>query len=260
MGSIYGVYAAAALFAASPALPAGPGDMIDQSQTETYESQVLDTLLQEATFDAEKFKLPNEAKVLVVVEGTTGTECNVYAYEKVGDSWKNRLSGKGYLGQNGMSNHRVMGDKTTPIGVFQMNTPFGQKPALEGFPKNYIQVDTSYVWSDQTNSLCQDLSQEGERVGSAGYAGYYDYVIDAGFNKNAVEKKGSALFLHCEGEFKAWTSGCVAIEKEKMIEIMRLYGTYGDGSCYIAQAPAGTFDFIYDSYGANNGLSPDGDF
>ena len=59
---------------------------------------------------------------------------------------------------------------------------------------------------------------------------------------------------------KAWTSGCVAIEKEKMIEIMRLYGTYGDGSCYIAQAPAGTFDFIYDSYGANNGLSPDGDF
>lgn len=34
----------------------------------------------------------------------------------------------------------------------------------------------------------------------------------------------------------------------------------GNGACYIAQAPKGTFSLLYESYGANDGLSPDGDF
>ena len=62
--------------------------------------------------------------------------------------------------------------------------------------------------------MSRDLSKEGERVGSSGYAGYYDYAIDAGFNPNGIKNQGSALFLHCSGEFKEYTSGCVAIEKE----------------------------------------------
>ena len=45
---------------------------------------------------------------------------------------------------NGMSNHRHSGDKTTPIGVFKMNTPFGQAKALEGF-------------SDSDSGLLQEL-------------------------------------------------------------------------------------------------------
>ena len=52
----------------------------------------------------------------------------------------------------------------------------------------------------------------------------------------------------------------MSIPKEEMARVMRLYGTYGDGACYTAQAPAGTFELIYDTYGANNGLSPEGDF
>ncbi len=212
------------------------------------------------SYDVSCFVLPENARVLVAVEGTAGSECVVRAYEWEEDGWKERVLSGGTLGKNGMSNRRVEGDETTPIGVFCMNTPFGQKPAMSGFPGNYIQVDDSYVWEDDTNSLSQDLSKEGERVGSARYGGYYDYVIDAGFNPSAVEKKGAALFLHCKGEFDLYTSGCVAIDREAMIEILRLYGTYGDGSCYIAQAPAGTFDQIYDTFGENGGLSPEGDF
>lgn len=212
------------------------------------------------SYDVSRFALPENARVLVVVEGTAGSECVVRAFEREEDGWKERVLSEGSLGKNGMSNQRVQGDETTPIGVFCMNTPFGQRQALSGFPKNYIQVDDSYVWEDDTNSLSQDLSKEGERVGSARYGGYYDYVIDAGFNPSAVEKKGSALFLHCKGEFDEYTSGCVAIDMEAMIEILRLYGAYEEGSCYIAQAPAGTFDQVYDTFGENEGLSPDGDF
>lgn len=234
-----------------------------------------------ASFAVDSFVLPEDARVLVVVEGTGGSDCTVYAYErkKTGEtasqtgagkaagpgaepaaSWELYLKTAGYLGQNGMNSHRVMGDKTTPIGLFQMNTPFGQAAPLSGFPENYTRVSEDYVWADATNSLVRNPSLAGERVGTADYAEYYDYAIDMGFNKNAVANQGAALFLHCHGHGRTETSGCVSIPKESMAEIMRLYGKYGDGMCYIALAPRGTFSYVYDSYGANNGLSPDGNF
>jgi len=210
--------------------------------------------------EPDRFTLPPEARVLVAVEGTGGSGCIVYVWEKLEDVWTLKLQTIGYLGKNGMSNHRVMGDKTTPIGVFLLNTPFGQCKPLEGFPANYIQVGKSYVWEDDTNRLVDGSTREGERVGTRAYAGYYDYALDAGFNRGAIPNQGSALFLHCSVSSKTYSSGCVAIPKEQMIEIMKLYGAYGDGACYIAQAPRGTFDQIYDTYGSNCGLSPYGSF
>lgn len=213
-------------------------------------------------FDVRKFELPEGAGVLVVVEGTGGADCMVYAYEDSGNGWERRLQTYGYLGENGMSNHRTAGDKTTPIGLFQMNTPFGQKDALDGFPSNYLKTKISHVWRSSTNKLVDDVGAygDGEQIGTSWYSGYYDYAIDAGFNINGIPNQGSALFLHCIGQNKTYTSGCVAIPTEQMIAVMRLYGAHGDGACYIAQAPKGTFALIYQSYGVNNGLSPDGDF
>ncbi len=214
----------------------------------------------EQSFDVDRFVLPEDAAVLVVVEGTFGTECKVHAYEKTEEGWIRRFVTDGWLGYGGLSNNRIMGDKTTPIGLFQMNTPFGQEKPAEGFPKNYLQVDEAYVWDEETNTLCRDLTKSGERVGTAAYLPQYVYVLDMGYNKNAVKDKGSALFIHCKEEKEDGTMGCVAIEKARMIDIMRLYGTYGDGKCYIALAPFGTFDLVYQSYGSNNGLSPEGYF
>lgn len=213
------------------------------------------------SFSVERFVLPEDAGMLVVVEGTKGSECNVYAYERSEASqnrWILKLETPGYLGRNGMSNNRTEGDKTTPIGLFQMNTPFGQADPKNGFPESYIKVNADYVWTENTNRLVKNPKENGEHVGTAGYSEYYDYVIDMGYNKNAVDKKGSALFLHCHGHNRAETSGCVSIEKSKMEEIMKLYGACKEGGSYIALAPSGTFEGVYDSYGANFGLSPEG--
>lgn len=223
----------------------------DQEQTVSAET---------GSFQTERFQLPETAAVLTVVEGTGGSSCRVYVYEK-GESgqWEERFVTDGYLGRNGMSSNRSTGDKTTPIGLFELNTPFGQKPALEGFPDNYIQVDESYLWSDAENRLVTGVTGYGEWVGTAGYADYYDYCLDMGYNRNAVPGKGSALFLHCHGGGRTETSGCVSIEEERMIELMRLYGTYGDGRCFIALAPEGGFEPVYGAFGTNNGLSPAGE-
>lgn len=209
------------------------------------------------SFQTERFQLPETAAVLTVVEGTGGSSCRVYVFEKdENGQWEQQFVTDGYLGRNGMSSSRSTGDKTTPIGLFELNTPFGQKPALEGFPDNYIQVDESYLWSDAENRLVTGVTGYGEWVGTAGYADYYDYCLDMGYNRNAVPGKGSALFLHCHGGGRTETSGCVSIEEERMIELMRLYGTYGDGRCFIALAPEGGFEPVYGALGTNNGLSP----
>lgn len=265
MGIHAGIFMAAALLSA-PVIAAGSGQTkgvsFDAPQAAGTQATKEQEAAQACTADVTRFVLPDEARVLVIVEGTGGSKCNVYAFERTGAAanWQQRLATTGHLGMNGMSNHRHSGDKTTPIGVFQMNTPFGQANALSGFPSDYIQVDNTYVWTDDTNKLSRDLTKSGERVGSSGYAGYYDYVIDAGFNPKGIENQGSALFLHCSGDFKDYTSGCVAIEKDAMIRIMKLYGTYGSGTVFIAQAPKGTFEQIYKTYGTNQGLSPERDF
>ena len=281
MGIHSGIYMAAAILSA-PVLTAGggqntaaatnvsfdapqqsgSGEAENQMEGKTDTTEVTAASAQAGTADASRFVLPEEARVLVIVEGTGGSNCNVYAFERssAAGAWEKRLETTGHLGMNGMSNHRHSGDKTTPIGVFKMNTPFGQAKALEGFPSDYIQVDDTYVWEDDTNKMSRDLSKEGERVGSSGYAGYYDYAIDAGFNPNGIKNQGSALFLHCSGEFKEYTSGCVAIEKDQMAQIMKLYGKYGSGASFIAQAPKGTFEQIYNTYGTNQGLSPERNF
>ncbi len=216
--------------------------------------QTADTAV--TAVDPAAFLLPDTARVLVTVEGLEGTACEVKAYEKTEEGWQERFCTAGLLGRNGMSYDRTEGDKTTPVGVWQLNTPFGQKPALEGFPENYIHVDESYVWTDRTNRLVRDTSQDGERVGSSGYSPYYNYVLDCGYNANAVERKGSALFIHCTAEGSDGSSGCVQVPEECMISLMRLYGRYGAGACFIAQAPQGRLPDMYDAYGANNGLSP----
>ena len=210
---------------------------------------------------AEKFVLPAEAAVLVTVEGRGGLDCDICVYEKAdsaeGNVWQLRMKADGSCGTGGFSDHRTEGDGTTPVGVFLLNTPFGQKPAMEGFPSDYVQVDESYVWTDTGNRLEKDVSLSGERVGSRDYQGFYDYVLDMGYNRNAVKKKGSALFIHCDGGVKG-SAGCIHAPEELMTALMKLYGKYGYGRCFIALAPEGRMERIYDSFGVNNGLCPDG--
>ena len=99
----------------------------------------------------------------MVVEGTEGSACNVYAFERGEAGWELRVQTAGWLGLNGMSNHRTEGDKTTPIGVFQMNTPFGQDDPLDGFPSNYIKVDETYIWDQYATAWCRTHPLPGSR-------------------------------------------------------------------------------------------------
>lgn len=214
-----------------------------------------------AETNPERFNLPSSARLLVAVSGESRTSSNdtVYVYYKEDGTWKLQFQTRGVHGTNGMSNNRTAGDRTTPIGAWRLNTPFGQQPAKAGFPSDYKQVNSTSVWSDTTNKLILNGNgQSGEKVGTSSYEILYDYCLDSGYNMAGMKGKGSALFLHCTTEGKTSTAGCVAIDTERMIDVMKLYAKAGTGNSYIAQAPAGKFSLIYNAFGLN--LSPEGDF
>lgn len=210
-------------------------------------------------YDLNSFSIANNANLMVVVEGTGGSNCAVKAFEKSGSTWVERVNTIGVLGENGMNSNRIEGDKTTPVGVFKMNTPFGQADSLDGFPSNYIKVDEHDYWSgeDSTyNKYVRDTTRvvAGEAIGSSAYAEIYDYAIDSGYNISGTVKKGSALFIHCTKANKVSTAGCVAIPKDDMITIMKLFAQYENNS-YIVQGVKGTINSLYDAYNTD-GLSP----
>lgn len=204
---------------------------------------------EKAAFDVNRADIPKDAAVLITVEGKeNGLDAVVRAYVRTPGTEETKPGAfqlilsteEGKLGRKGLGKEKE-GDEKTPVGVFQMNTPFGVSKKLDGFPENYLQVDERYYWNgDSDSSMYNRLvrtdtytafdKKQSEHL--IKYAGDYNYAIDTGYNPEGVPGKGSALFLHCS--MGRNTGGCIAVPEEAMIQIMRLYQ---EGKTWIAIAP-----------------------
>lgn len=198
-------------------------------------------IIEASGLEIDKINIPADSQVLITLAGSrtsdTG-ELNVYTKGDDG-AWKTVYAGiRAKYGMNGLYKEKE-GDSKTPVGVFKMNTPFGIADSAEGFPDNYIKVDPDMYWngdsaSDRYNKLVNvkeytafDRSASEHLIN---YSGYYDYCIDTGYNYEGTPYLGSAIFLHCVVNDEH-THGCIAIPKEYMTEIMKLYS---EGNTYIA--------------------------
>ena len=198
-------------------------------------------IIEASGLEIDKINIPADSQALITLAGSstldTG-ELNVYTKGDDG-AWKTVYAGiRAKYGMNGLYKEKE-GDSKTPVGVFKMNTPFGIADSVEGFPDNYIKVDPDMYWngdsaSDRYNKLVNvkeytafDRSASEHLIN---YSGYYDYCIDTGYNYEGTPYRGSAIFLHCVINDEH-THGCIAIPKEYMTEIMKLYS---EGNTYIA--------------------------
>ena len=198
-------------------------------------------IIEASGLEIDKINIPADSQVLITLAGSstldTG-ELNVYTKGDDG-AWKTVYEGiRAKYGMNGLYKEKE-GDSKTPVGVFKMNTPFGIADSVEGFPDNYIKVDSDMYWngdsaSDRYNKLVNAKEYTAfDRSASEhliNYSGYYDYCIDTGYNYEGTPYRGSAIFLHCVVNDEH-THGCIAIPKEYMTEIMKLYS---EGNTYIA--------------------------
>ncbi len=231
------------------------------------------------SFDVTRFVLPEDAKSLVVTEGfAVNGGKSVYRSGYVADEalwnkarvtvfsknasgvWEARIQSAAVYGWGGMSNHRHSGDGTTPIGLWKADTAFGWAAAEAGFPAEYVQISPTarnQYWSDTTNRLTVDgdiSAQNGEKLWEDWAREIYDYSLNSGFNKDRAQPgTGSALFLHCSKAGKPSTAGCVAMDREAMKAILRLYAK---GGLYVAQAPEGQFETVYTAYSESGAAAP----
>lgn len=134
---------------------------------------------------------------------------------------------RAFIGRNGMTSNKEEGDGKTPEGQFELGIAFGthsKKEIVENI--DYIEINENLYWVDDVKSKYYNQLVDITRVKKdwrtaehlIEYPKQYEYAIEIKANPQNMPGKGSAIFLHCSTNGP--TSGCVAMEKEKMKEIL----------------------------------------
>lgn len=164
----------------------------------------------------EKTKTAKKTNQIIVV-----IKNKIYLYNKVEGFWKKEMESDCIYGKNGFSKNRIEGDRTTPIGSFEILYAFGteEKPNTQLeyrkiLKTSYFSYDTSK--EEEYNKWIESkIKIEGEHL--IDYPKQYHYAMVIGFNNNPiVVGKGSSIFLHVKGR-KKYTEGCIAVDEDVMI-------------------------------------------
>jgi L,D-peptidoglycan transpeptidase YkuD (ErfK/YbiS/YcfS/YnhG family) len=176
-------------------------------------------------------RLPDEdgAQQLIVVEvaDPTDTFAQLQAFDRVDGRWVPAFAPTtARVGRSGISADRHEGDGTTPEGVFTLTEAFGNEPD-PGSKLPYRSVHDQDYWVTDSSSPYYNTWQSGPPAGRWTEAEAlwtltqaYRHAVVIDYNRDPiVPGRGSAMFLHVRNENP--TSGCVAIDLDRLVEIMR---------------------------------------
>ena len=169
----------------------------------------------------------NATQLFVVAQVGEKTTAWISMHEKINGTWQQIMTTPGFIGKNGLGKTKE-GDAKTPVGIFHFNKAFGIA-TNPGCRLPYIQVDENIYWSGDPNYKYNEMvnikdfpalnTEYSEHI--IDYNPYYIYALNISYNENGTADKGSAIFLHCFGDKKTWTGGCVAIPESKMLFVMQ---------------------------------------
>lgn len=156
-----------------------------------------------------------------------GTHGLLSAFEFDSGGWR-RVAGPlmAALGRNGVADDKSEGDGRTPLGSFRISEAFGLADD-PGSALPFTKLRGDEVWvNDPGSPLYNTLQHDSvspdwrsaERLSANPDAYEWAAVID--YNRSpAVPGLGSAIFLHVELGHP--TSGCVAVGRGELLEILR---------------------------------------
>ena len=178
---------------------------------------------------ADRLGAEGGAGQLIVVQpaAATDTWAQLQAFDRVDDRWVPAFGPtSARIGRSGVSADRWEGDGSTPAGRFTLTEAFGNGPDPgSGLP--YRPVHDQDYWVGDSASPYYNTWQSGPPNGRFGYAeklwtmpASYRHAVVIDYNRTpVVPGRGSAIFLHVWNENA--TSGCVAIDLDRLVEIMR---------------------------------------
>lgn len=172
----------------------------------------------------EKYKANDAVKELIFVKCKGGSDAQLYLYKKdANGNWQQVFNCTAYIGSNGINKEKE-GDHKTPIGDFPITHAFGIQPD-PGSKMSYLKVNKNHYWcgDDHYYNQLVDVSKQKHRCRGEhliDYTKQYAYAMNIGYNIEGTQGKGSAIFLHCFGNYH-YTLGCVAVAQENMIRILQ---------------------------------------
>ena len=175
-----------------------------------------------------KLDAAKDAKQLFVVAGYERSTAWISMHEKDdAGNWKMITSTPGFIGKEGLGKTKE-GDGMTPVGTFKFNKAFGIADD-PGCAIEYTKVNDDTYWSGDNDILYNQMVSikdypdlkvdDSEHI--VDYQYEYRYCLNISYNEEGTAGKGSAIFLHCLGDRKPRTGGCVAIPEEQMYFVMQ---------------------------------------
>ena len=183
----------------------------------TSQTALFTTPMERLSFEAEdspewvtKLDAAKDAKQLFVVAGYERSTAWISMHEKdENGKWKMIMTTPGFIGKEGLGKTKE-GDAKTPVGTFHFTKAFGIADDPGCYQYNQMVSINDYP----------DLNKDdSEHI--LDYQYEYQYCLNISYNEEGTAGKGSAIFLHCFGNRKPHTGGCVAIPEEQMYYVMQ---------------------------------------
>ena len=132
------------------------------------------------------------------------------------------------IGKNGVTNNKAEGDWKTPIGCFKIRKVLFRKDKIEKPQTDLLveEIQENDAWCDDVND--KNYNQQIKLPYNSSHEKLwrddevYDIVVVLGFNDNPiVPGKGSAVFIHIARQNYPPTAGCIAFNREDLLEILK---------------------------------------
>ena len=139
--------------------------------------------------------------------------------------FKNKIY-KCALGRNGVKKNKLEGDGSTPEGTYALGPLYYRSDRIK-ILKTYfkaIPIEKDMFWSDCPqsefyNKLIRFKDTSYENLYKINHT--YDIVLVLNYNaKPVIKGKGSAIFMHIAKKNFSPTSGCIALKKSCILEIL----------------------------------------
>ena len=137
------------------------------------------------------------------------------------------------IGKNGLKKNKIEGDKSTPIGTFQLGDLYWRPDRVKKPETSLkcIPITKNMKWCNDENSkfynkeFTKNIDIKHEKLFRRDYK--YNYFILIKYNyKKVVKGKGSAIFIHLTKNYKK-TDGCVALKEKDFLILAKIINKKG---------------------------------
>lgn len=133
------------------------------------------------------------------------------------------------IGKNGIVKNKKEGDWKTPVGCFSIRKVLYRADKLKTLKTVFTteEIRRDDIWCDDIKSLFYNtkikLPFDGSYENLWREDNLYDLIVVLGYNDDPpIPGKGSAIFMHIARPNYSPTAGCIALNQEDLLEILKM--------------------------------------